>query len=57
MHKKGKWCLRNETGMCNEQKSKTPALFSARVENAMDCILCKLKEELKDDQMGMVFEY
>lgn len=36
MYKKGKWCLRNETGMCNEQKSKTPALFSARVENAMD---------------------
>lgn len=35
-------CLRNETGMYNEQKSKTPCFsFSAKIENTMDCILCK----------------
>lgn len=48
IHRKGKWSLKNEIGTYNEQKiSKTPDLFSARIENTMDYILWKHKRKGK----------
>lgn len=46
MHRKGKWSLKNEIGIYNEQKiPKTLDFFSAMIENKMDYILWKQKRK------------